>query len=174
MQLRRYIWESSADGNFAISEDTENEPLGRGTDIRIHLKESAAEYATEEKLRVCIFLTPLGAPGSEADMVTYYECQFRSLFFFFFPSSDFYSRTSLSLILRILQELVQRYSQFISFPIYLWASKDEVIEVDEDEPAATKDDLTYEKGTSGEESEDKGLEETDGTDDEPNSEEGEE
>ena len=38
---RRYIWSSTADGSFAISEDTENEPLGRGTLIKIHLKEEA-------------------------------------------------------------------------------------------------------------------------------------
>jgi HSP90 family molecular chaperone len=80
MQLRRYIWESSADGNFAISEDTENEPLGRGTDIRIHLKESAAEYATEEKLRVCIVFTSFHTPGSETDTVTYCKFQFKLLF----------------------------------------------------------------------------------------------
>jgi len=50
--LNRYIWESKADGNFAITEDTENEPLGRGTEIRIYLKSDAAEYAQEDKLRV--------------------------------------------------------------------------------------------------------------------------
>lgn len=37
----RYIWASTADGSFTISEDTENEPLGRGTLIKIHLKEEA-------------------------------------------------------------------------------------------------------------------------------------
>ena len=35
---KQWIWESSADGNFAVSEDTEGEPLGRGTLLRIHLK----------------------------------------------------------------------------------------------------------------------------------------
>ena len=35
---KQYIWESSADGNFAISEDKTGEPLGRGTQITIHLK----------------------------------------------------------------------------------------------------------------------------------------
>ena len=35
---KQYIWESAADGNFAVSEDKENEPLGRGTLIRMHLK----------------------------------------------------------------------------------------------------------------------------------------
>jgi hypothetical protein len=35
---KQYIWESAADGNFAVSEDTENAPLGRGTLVRMHLK----------------------------------------------------------------------------------------------------------------------------------------
>lgn len=42
---KQYIWESSADGNFSISDDTEGEPLGRGTLLKIHLKEEAVEYA---------------------------------------------------------------------------------------------------------------------------------
>lgn len=62
MSLCRYIWESSADGNFVVSEDTENEPLGRGTDIRIYLKKDAAEYATKEKLQVSIFITTFETP----------------------------------------------------------------------------------------------------------------
>lgn len=49
----RYIWESKADGAFAVSEDTENEPLERGTEIRLHLKEEAGEYLQEDKLKVC-------------------------------------------------------------------------------------------------------------------------
>lgn len=49
----RYVWESKADGAFAISEDTWNEPLGRGTEIKIHLKEEASEYVEEYKLKVC-------------------------------------------------------------------------------------------------------------------------
>ena len=35
---KQHIWESSADGNFAVSEDNENEPLGHGTLIKIHFK----------------------------------------------------------------------------------------------------------------------------------------
>jgi hypothetical protein len=51
--ISRYIWESKADGKFAVIEDTENESLGRGTEIRIHLKKDASElYAEETKLRV--------------------------------------------------------------------------------------------------------------------------
>jgi heat shock protein beta len=51
VRARRWIWESKADGNFAVSEDTENEDLGRGTQINIYLKDDAAEYADEDKLR---------------------------------------------------------------------------------------------------------------------------
>lgn len=36
--FHRHIWESGADGAFAISEDTEGKPLGRGTQINIYLK----------------------------------------------------------------------------------------------------------------------------------------
>ncbi len=38
---KQHIWASGADGHFSIAEDTENEPLGRGTHIRIHLKPEA-------------------------------------------------------------------------------------------------------------------------------------
>jgi heat shock protein beta len=73
----QYIWESKADGNFSVTADTENESLGRGTEIRIHLKSDAAEYTQEDKLK----------------------------------------------------ELVKKYSEFISFPIYLWASKEVNVDV---------------------------------------------
>lgn len=48
----RYVWESKADGSFAISEDTWNEPLGRGTEIRLHLRDETKEYLEEDKLKV--------------------------------------------------------------------------------------------------------------------------
>nr|CAD1830473.1 unnamed protein product [Ananas comosus var. bracteatus] len=47
----QYVWESKADGSFAISEDTWNEPLGRGTEIRLHLRDEAKEYLEEDKLK---------------------------------------------------------------------------------------------------------------------------
>lgn len=50
----RYVWESKADGAFAISEDVWNEPLGRGTEIRLHLRDEAGEYLDEVKLKVTI------------------------------------------------------------------------------------------------------------------------
>jgi heat shock protein beta len=48
---KQYIWSSSADGSFTIVEDSENEPLGRGTLIKIHLKPEALEYIEESKLK---------------------------------------------------------------------------------------------------------------------------
>lgn len=35
---KQQIWESGADGNFAVSEDKSGEPLGRGTLLKIHFK----------------------------------------------------------------------------------------------------------------------------------------
>ncbi|GLI59667.1 hypothetical protein VaNZ11_001606 [Volvox africanus] len=83
----QYIWASTADGSFSISEDKENEQLGRGTLIKIHLKEEAQEYATEAKLK----------------------------------------------------ELVQRYSEFINFPIYLQTEKEVEVPVEEEAEEAKED-----------------------------------
>jgi len=47
---KQWIWQSKADGAFAISED-EGEPLGRGVEINIYLKEEAQEYLEEDKLK---------------------------------------------------------------------------------------------------------------------------
>ena len=79
---KQWIWESKADGAFAISED-EGEPLGRGVEINIYLKEEAQEYLEEDKLK----------------------------------------------------ELVEKYSEFINFPIYLWNSE----EVEEDVPLSDEE-----------------------------------
>lgn len=69
---KQYIWESTADNSFSIREDTEGEPLGRGTRVSLYLKDDAADYLKEDKLRT----------------------------------------------------LVQRYSEFIHFPIYLQVTKE--------------------------------------------------
>ncbi|XP_057423183.1 endoplasmin homolog [Lotus japonicus] len=98
----QYVWESKADGAFAISEDTWNEPLGRGTEIRLHLKEEAGEYLEEFKLK----------------------------------------------------ELVKRYSEFINFPIYIWASKEVDVEVPADEDESSDDDESAEPKEESEEDED--------------------
>jgi heat shock protein beta len=97
---KQYVWESKADGAFAISEDTYNEPLGRGTEIRLHLREEAGEYLEESKLK----------------------------------------------------ELVKKYSEFINFPIYLWASKEVDVEVPADEDDSS-DEEEKPEATEGEEKE---------------------
>ncbi|KAL3649648.1 hypothetical protein CASFOL_006051 [Castilleja foliolosa] len=43
---KQYVSESKADGAFAISEDEWNEPLGRGTEIRLHLRRCIKENPT--------------------------------------------------------------------------------------------------------------------------------
>ncbi|KAF2324700.1 hypothetical protein GH714_016374 [Hevea brasiliensis] len=98
---KQHVWESNADGAFAISEDTWNEPLGRGTEIRLHLREEAGEYLEESKLK----------------------------------------------------ELVKKYSEFINFPIYLWASKEVDVEVPADEDESSDEEEKPESSEEEEETE---------------------
>ncbi|KAL6982509.1 heat shock protein 90 [Sarracenia purpurea var. burkii] len=100
---KQYVWESKADGSFAVSEDKWNEPLGRGTEIRLHLREEAGEYLEETKLK----------------------------------------------------ELVKKYSEFINFPIHLWASKEVDVEVPADEDESSDEEETSESGEEEKEDEDK-------------------
>ncbi|KAL3340805.1 hypothetical protein AABB24_029111 [Solanum stoloniferum] len=103
---KQYVWESKADGAFAISEDTWNEPLGRGTEIRLHLRDEAGEYLDELKLK----------------------------------------------------ELVKKYSEFINFPINLWASKEVEKEVPADEDESIDEEETSESSSSEEDGEEEDAE----------------
>lgn len=99
---KQYVWESKADGAFAISEDTWNEPLERGTEIRLHLRDEAGEYLEESKLK----------------------------------------------------ELVKKYSEFINFPIYIWASKEVDVDVPADEDDSSDEEEKAEVEEEAEKSED--------------------
>jgi len=48
---KQYIWESTSEQDFIISEDPRGDTLGRGTQIIIHLKSDATEYLEESKLK---------------------------------------------------------------------------------------------------------------------------
>lgn len=51
---RQYIWESGAEQTFTIYEDTAGESLVRGTKLTLHMKEDAADFLEEEKLKTLI------------------------------------------------------------------------------------------------------------------------
>merc|ERR1719379_1055951 len=112
----QHIWESTADATFSVAADPRGDTLGRGTEIKLFLKEDASEFLEQSKL----------------------------------------------------EDLIKRYSEFITFPIYLHKSKTETVEVPVEEEEEEEDDS--EAATDGEEEE----EEEDGEGEEEGDEEEEE
>jgi len=110
----QYLWESTADSNFAVARDPRGNTLGRGTEITLFLKEDAGSFLADARL----------------------------------------------------EELISRYSEFITFPIYLWKAHTEEREVDFDEDEYEYVDEEGGDGDEDDEEDDDGFEVEDDEDEE--------
>merc|ERR1719421_2389987 len=113
----QHIWESTADATFSVAADPRGDTLGRGTEIKLFLKEDASEFLEQSKL----------------------------------------------------EDLIKRYSEFITFPIYLHKSKTETVEVPVEEEEEEED--SAEAATDGEEETEEETEEEEGAEEEEEEEE---
>jgi len=112
----QHIWESTADATFSVAEDPRGDTLGRGTEIKLFLKEDASEFLEQSKL----------------------------------------------------EDLVKRYSEFITFPIYLHKSKTETVEVPiDDDDEGEEEEEEEEEGEEEEGEEEEEEEEEDEEEEEP-------
>jgi len=50
----QYVWESTADASFSISEDPRGNTLGRGSRVTLYLKEDALDFLNEHKMKEMI------------------------------------------------------------------------------------------------------------------------
>merc|ERR1719346_540885 len=91
-----YIWESAAGGTFSIAKDP-NPTLTRGTEVTLHLRDDASDYASEKSIK----------------------------------------------------DLVSKHSEFISFPISLFVTKEEEKEVEVSDDEDDDDDAEPELDEDG-------------------------
>jgi heat shock protein beta len=118
----QHIWDSTADASFTVAKDPRGNTLGRGSEIKLFLKEDASEFLEQNRL----------------------------------------------------EELVKRYSEFITFPMFLYKSKTESIEVpveeegeeEEEEETEETEDAAKEGEDAAKEGEDKEGEELEAEDEE--------
>jgi Hsp90 protein len=113
----RYIWESGADGAFAISEDTEGAPLGRGTQINIYLKVI--------RLRQCSAALPTAGISHGVHATVQGKILWHAPAAALKPCMHACMQEEAQEYVQEqkLRDLVSQYSEFINFPIYMYTSK---------------------------------------------------
>ena len=133
----QHIWESDAEGKFTVVKDPRGNTLGRGTQImygpwhrrapqRMRIGSLSQKKTHVVKRRLHARPPPHPTPKKNSLHLKDEASSF----------SDQYQ----------VKELIKKYSEFINFPIYLWMTKKEKVEVpvedDSDEPAADAEGVT--------------------------------